>query len=1141
MKTKIYLVGLVLLISLFGLIVYSPQAAGQWLPPELRLHRGVFDAQAAEGTNMGIGPVTTSPGPYAIIQFRGPITSDDRRALEGTGVTILEYLPDFAYLVRGTAGQLDAAAALPQVYARVPFTLADKLAPALLQAVARGEDSAGRVQIIGWRGEEQALSQALATLPFDARQPLNRAQLLQIAALPAVRWLEPASQPFLLNDYARNIMDVNTVWQTAGLFGNGQVLAIADSGLDTGNHATLSPDFAGRVLATFPLFPGGDWADQHGHGTHVAGSAAGAGVQSGANPGADDYINSFAGIAPEASLVIQAFEADAGGNINGLPDDLYELFEQAYDAGARLHSDSWGDHTGPITDTEAAYGGYPFTAQRTDEFIWDHPDMTVFAAAGNSGADGTPGTFGFCTNGNGVVDPDSLLSPGTAKNVITVGASESNKDQGPLQGMIWFLVSFCFATQPIAGDNIANNINGMAAFSSRGPTDDGRAKPDIVAPGVNIVSNRSHDPAASALWGAYDTHYAYSGGTSMATPLTAGMGAVVREWLTTQGATNPSAALVKATLLNTTEDMAPGQYGTGTTQEIPYQRPNSVAGWGRASLGFASPSPHYTLWFDDHTTGLGTGQMVNYSDAVNRPLQVVTNTQPLRIMLVWTDPPASLSAAAQLVNDLDLVVTGPGGTYYGNGVATGDRLNNVEGIIIDNPPIGEYQVSVNAFNVPIASQPYALVVAGPLAGDSATPTPTPSQTPTDTPTATHTPTPSQTPTDTATATHTPTETNTPTPTDTPTPPAGNSTGFYSPAAQQSNGGGDGNGFEVNPTNALNNDSFYAVDMDSGTSAGANCNSAGKDRHRFTQFNLPIPAGATITGIEVRLDALADSTAGSPIMCVQISWNGGSNWTAPQSATLTTVEETYVLGGPTDTWGRVWTSAEFANNTFRLRITNVSSDLNRDFSLDWVAVNVHYSTDPTATPTISPTPTQTFTPSPTVTPGAGSDTGFVSPQANAVAGGGDRNGFQTDPANAHQDDGLLAADVDSGNNSSTDCTNTGKDKHRFYDFPFSLPSGAFITGIEVRLDALVDSTANNPQMCVQLSWDGGTSWTAVQLTPVLGTTETTYLLGGPGDTWGRSWSAAEFNGGSVQVRIINVASSAARDFYLDWVAVKVYYE
>ncbi|MCI0397169.1 MAG: hypothetical protein L0322_19825, partial [Chloroflexi bacterium] len=106
---------------------------------------------------------------------------------------------------------------------------------------------------------------------------------------------------------------------------------------------------------------------------------------------------------------------------------------------------------------------------------------------------------------------------------------------------------------------------------------------------------------------------------------------------------------------------------------------------------------------------------------------------------------------------------------------------------------------------------------------------------------------------------------------------------------------------------------------------------------------------------------------------------------------------------------------------------------------------------------------------------------------------------------------------------------------------SLPPGALINGIEIRLDAQADSTANAPQMCVQLSWDGGVTWTAAQLTPVLGPTETTYLLGGPTDTWGRTWSAADFAGDSFQVRITNVASSAARDFYLEWLAARVYYE
>jgi uncharacterized repeat protein (TIGR01451 family) len=107
--------------------------------------------------------------------------------------------------------------------------------------------------------------------------------------------------------------------------------------------------------------------------------------------------------------------------------------------------------------------------------------------------------------------------------------------------------------------------------------------------------------------------------------------------------------------------------------------------------------------------------VVNYASTATRPLQVLDSSQPLRIMLAWSDPPASLSTARQLVNDLDLTVTGPNGTtYHGNNVATGDRINNVEGIVIDNPPVGGYTVRVRGYNVPFATQPYALAVAGPL-------------------------------------------------------------------------------------------------------------------------------------------------------------------------------------------------------------------------------------------------------------------------------------------------------------------------------------------------------------------------------------------------------------------------------------------
>ena len=111
----------------------------------------------------------------------------------------------------------------------------------------------------------------------------------------------------------------------------------------------------------------------------------------------------------------------------------------------------------------------------------------------------------------------------------------------------------------------------------------------------------------------------------------------------------------------------------------------------------------------------------------------------------------------------------------------------------------------------------------------------------------------------------------------------------------------------------------------------------------------------------------------------------------------------------------------------------------------------------------------------------------------TSGAGDNNGFQTSPTNAYADGGGNATDTDSGTGTSTSCTSTSKDRHRYYNYGISLPGGATVTGIEMRLDAWVDSTASGTrQMCVELSWNGGSSWTSVKTTPNLSTSEATLL-------------------------------------------------
>ena len=216
------------------------------------------------------------------------------------------------------------------------------------------------------------------------------------------------------------------------------------------------------------------------------------------------------------------------------------------------------------------------------------------------------------------------------------------------------------------------------------------------------------------------------------------------------------------------------------------------------------------------------------------------------------------------------------------------------------------------------------------------------------------------------------------------------------------------------------------------------------------------------------------------------------------------------------------------------------------------LHIEYTVSTPEPPTDTPTPTSTstspatstFTPTPTPTATntpAAVNSGWIDPAANAAVttGSGDNNGFQTNPANAYSDNATFAVDTDSGNSTSTSCTNTGKDRHTFYTYNLSsVPSGSTIVGLEVRLDMKVDSTSGTPQSCVELSWDNGTTWTTPKLSSTFTTTETSYILGSAVDTWGRSWTTSELN--NLRVRITNVSSSTSRDFSLDWIPVRVSY-
>ena len=649
-------------------------------------------------------PVPTGEQDY-IIQFDGPISGACRNALAQLGADVVDYIPDFAFAVRLSEAEAKQARYLPHVRWVGPFHPAYKLSPLL-----RGKNGASDVSILMSSAPDAVALAAditthggaadISTRPGGAphiRATVPKGALERVAKHQGVVWVDPYVPHKLTNDVARGLLSVGQAWTAHGLYGAGEIVAVCDTGLDTGSQSTLSADFSGRVLKTYDLGRKKKWNDTDGHGTHVSGSVLGSGALSGSNPATHNYSSSFAGAAPEAQLVMQSVLSGSGG-LGGIPSDLNTLFQPAYSDGARIHTNSWG---------AAMNGYYSLDAHNVDLFTWTNRDMVVLFAAGNEGVD---------ANSSGVIDPDSIDSPATAKNCITVGGSESNRLSGGLQGTYGGYWPTDYPADPIKSDKVSNNPTGIVAFSSRGPTDDGRIKPDIIAPGTNIMSCRSHDSAAGALWGVYNTHYTYSGGTSMSTPLVAGCCALVREYYRTVESHTPTSALVKASLINGGTDLYPGQYGTGSYQEIPSARPNNVEGWGLVNVAYLiNPPANRAFDYVDNTAGLSTGQTASNSYYVSG------GSSPLRVTLVWTDYPAAAAASVTLVNDLDLTVTLPDGSVRrGNGAT--DRRNNVEGVDITTPTGGGYTVTVTAYNAPCGPQPFALVVSGELGSPVSVPT-----------------------------------------------------------------------------------------------------------------------------------------------------------------------------------------------------------------------------------------------------------------------------------------------------------------------------------------------------------------------------------------------------------------------------------
>ncbi|HEU5071985.1 MAG TPA: S8 family serine peptidase [Verrucomicrobiae bacterium] len=425
------------------------------------------------------------PGSY-IVQSRGAVNAAFREHLRAAGVTLVSYIPNNAWLVRGSEAQVAALAALPDVQATLPFEPYFKLKSSLLPlAVNQQRLPAGEyLNVVLFADAQTETERALSALgstivargpspfgPVVTIQP-QPGSLVKLAQLPGVQIIERAAARVLANDLARVKLGVSTDTLTPdnyyGLTGTNVLVAMADSGVDI-----THPDLVGRVITNSTL--AGE--DTEGHGTHVAGIIAGSGAASGtiANvpPGSVAGAN-YRGKAPGAKLFSMLLGETP---IADLGFDAYNQ-EQAALTNALISNNSWG---------KGADYDYDITAASYDAAVRDalpgisgsQPVLFVFPAGNDGGGD---------DNGlNG--SASSIVSPGTAKNVITVGAIEQLRN----------------ITNEVVIDGQTNAIwsartdtdTEVASYSSRGNVgigvegDFGRFKPDVVAPGTFVVSTRS--------------------------------------------------------------------------------------------------------------------------------------------------------------------------------------------------------------------------------------------------------------------------------------------------------------------------------------------------------------------------------------------------------------------------------------------------------------------------------------------------------------------------------------------------------------------------------------------------------------------------------------------------------------------------
>ncbi len=659
-------------VLLLNASVYADSFDPAQLPPDFRVQG--YSSQAV--------------APY-LLQFDGPIREAWVEDLRGIGAELRGYVPYNTVLARMDGKALSRLGEMDHLRWHGLYQPYFKLSPALQLRLSQGgevtvlamlfspgllvpsleEFSSASIEILGSAADAWG---ALVVL----RLPVERVK--EVAALEAVEWLELCGRGTLPAALwaAGEPRHHALSYQVSD--DGGVLVGLCDTGLGKGGWGGVPRTLAASVAA-FDSMRGDDGADACGHGTAIADVLAGYGGRTASQD-----------VRAKTRLIDYA----VGYGISSPPQplSLYGMFEDAYTRGARTFL------CGSVPEGRESLGAYGAFSFQRDAFVWQRPDMTLVEAAGNEGTD---------ADGDGRVDEGSLLGGATAKNALSIGGCEgaavlASEDGYPAYAELEGEFPGRFPADPLRSDTCVGKGDGMAAFSSRGPTRDGRIKPDLVeaATGVTVPAFGG-EITAPGLRVAGDGDRVSAFGTSVAAAAAAASMASMRPMLARALGAEPSAALLKAFAVNGAVEMSPGQYG-GEKREIP-PAPNAVEGWGRLDLGAFLQAGSWAKVVDDHE-GMRLGDSRVYGIEVGEG-------EELRITLAWSDYPSLPEARLQLVNDLDLRVVGPAGeVYYPNGRSSRDPLNNVERVVINvKGRPGDYRVELSAWNIPFSPQPFALV------------------------------------------------------------------------------------------------------------------------------------------------------------------------------------------------------------------------------------------------------------------------------------------------------------------------------------------------------------------------------------------------------------------------------------------------